>query len=84
MSHSHHSKATVVLGHRVNKYKGQEFGQFSGKLKIGKKEYLLSISCDGSDSEPKLYQSDKDGTNLMFLNVIELDPNYSKKRKNEL
>ena len=84
MSHQHQSKATVVLGHRVRTYKGEEYGQFSGKLKIKNKEYLLSISCDGSGDEPKLYDSKKDGSNLMFLNVIELDPNYSKKRKNEL
>lgn len=74
--------ATVVLGHKTRTYKGEEKHSFNGIVKIKGKEYLLTVSAD--EDSPIIYEGKKEGTPLMYVNVIELKPQSQRKRKNEL
>lgn len=76
------NKATVVLGHKIRTYRGEEKESFTGKLTINKKDYLLTISAQ--EGSPVIYESSKDQTPIFYLNVISLGNKTDRKRRNEL
>lgn len=73
--------ATVILGEKKNTYKGNEYLNFVGVLKIKGKDYLLSVQSEGGS--PKILES-REGNPIMYVNVVELKPQSERKRRNEL
>lgn len=76
------NSATVVLGHKESTYRGEQKESFTGVVKIKNKDYLLSISAE--DGTPISYESKKDGTPIIYCNVVALKPKSERKQRNEI
>lgn len=76
--------ALVTLRHKTKRYNGTDYESFTGTLKVGSKNLLLSINADGG--LPKVVEGEykEQETRTIFVNVHEFNPNQTKKRKNEL